>query len=59
MSCTKIYQKKLTDENNCVNEIGIYLVCRALVKGGFKSEDTGEFLLLQKNIPNHYPEQKI
>jgi hypothetical protein len=27
--------------------------------GGFKSEDTGRFLLLQKNIPNLYPEQKI
>ena len=32
---------------------------RTLSKGGFKSEDTGEFLLLQKNIPSHYPEQKI
>ena len=28
-------------------------------KGGYKSEDTGGFLLLQKNIPNYYPEQKI
>ena len=28
-------------------------------KGGFKSEGTGGFLLLQKNIPNLYPEQKI
>ena len=28
------------------------------VKGGFKSEDTGEFLHCQMNIANHYPEQK-
>ena len=27
-----------------------------LLKGGFKSEDTGKFLRLKKNIPNHYPE---
>ena len=27
-------------------------------KGGFKSEDTGEFFLSKINIPNHYPEQK-
>ena len=26
-------------------------------KGGIMSEDTGRFLLLQKNIPNLYPEQ--
>ena len=28
-------------------------------KGGFKSEDRGRFLLLQKNIPNLYHERKI
>ena len=32
---------------------------QARFKGGLKSEDMGEFLLLQINIPNHYPEQKI
>ena len=30
-----------------------------VAKGGFTSEDTGGFLLLQKNIPDHYPNQKI
>ena len=30
-----------------------------VAKGGFKSGDTGGFLLLQKNIPDHYPNQKI
>jgi hypothetical protein len=30
-----------------------------LTKGGFMSEVTGGFLLLQTNIPNLYPEQKI
>ena len=29
------------------------------IKGGFKSENIGGFLLLQKNISNYYPEQKI
>ena len=29
------------------------------IKGSFMSEGTGGFLLLQKNIPNLYPEQKI
>ena len=28
-------------------------------KGWIMSEDTGKFLLLQKNILNIYPEQKI
>ena len=28
-------------------------------KGGIISEDNGRFLLLQKNIPNYYPEEKI
>ena len=30
-----------------------------LFKGGFMSEGTGGFLLLPKNIPSLYPEQKI
>ena len=30
-----------------------------IAKGGFYSEDTGEFLHCQINIPYHYPEQKI
>jgi hypothetical protein len=28
-------------------------------KGGLKSEDTGEYLLLQKNIPNRNPKQNF
>ena len=28
-------------------------------KGGFKSEETGEFFVARMNIPNHYPEKKI
>ena len=36
-----------------------HLLIKAMSKGGFNSEDTGGFLRLQKNIPNHYPEQKI
>ena len=36
-----------------------FLFCDGF-KGGFLSpEDTGKFLLLQKNIPYFYPEQKV
>jgi hypothetical protein len=31
----------------------------AIIKGCFKSEETGGFYLSKINIPNHYPEQKI
>ena len=39
--------------------LGQFTIYNLVAKGGFMSEGTGGFLLLQKNIPNLYPEQKI
>ena len=55
---------KITQPLVNLHSISIPIIIKSILgfmysKGGFKSEDTWEFLLLQKNIPNHYPQQKI